>query len=84
MPKVRTPSGGAVDLFSMLFRNRIIFIGEEIDSRVSQKVISQLVTLASIDEEADIMVCLCFLVYHDFAFLVGIHYAQCTTCWHKA
>ncbi|CAN1745222.1 ATP-dependent Clp protease proteolytic subunit 6, chloroplastic, partial [Linum perenne] len=55
MPEVPTP-GGAVDLFSVLFRNRIIFIGEEIDSRVAQQVISQLVTLASIDEEADITI----------------------------
>ncbi|CAN0909907.1 ATP-dependent Clp protease proteolytic subunit 6, chloroplastic [Linum grandiflorum] len=54
-PKVLT-RGGDVNLFSVLFRNRIIFIGQEIDSPVAKKVISQLLTLATIDEEADIMI----------------------------
>ncbi|KAF7840930.1 ATP-dependent Clp protease proteolytic subunit 6, chloroplastic [Senna tora] len=55
MPAVMTP-GGAVDLSSVLFRNRIIFIGQPVNSQVAQRVISQLVTLASIDQKADILV----------------------------
>ncbi|XAR72824.1 Endopeptidase Clp [Bertholletia excelsa] len=54
MPAVMTP-GGPLDLSTILFRNRIIFIGQPINSMVAQKVISQLVTLASIDEHADIL-----------------------------
>ncbi|KAJ4963799.1 hypothetical protein NE237_023738 [Protea cynaroides] len=55
MPAVMTP-GGPLDLSSVLFRNRIIFIGQPINSQVAQRVISQLVTLATIDEDADILV----------------------------
>ncbi|KAK9900946.1 hypothetical protein M0R45_002346 [Rubus argutus] len=55
VPAVMTP-GGPLDLTSVLFRNRIIFIGEPVNSLVAQRVISQLVTLATIDEEADILV----------------------------
>jgi ATP-dependent Clp protease protease subunit len=58
MPAVMTP-GGPMDLSSVLFRNRIIFIGQPINSQVAQRVISQLVTLATIDENADILVWLC-------------------------
>jgi ATP-dependent Clp protease protease subunit len=58
MPAVMTP-GGPLDLSSVLFRNRIIFIGQPINSLVAQRVISQLVTLATIDENADILVWLC-------------------------
>ncbi|KAI9182661.1 hypothetical protein LWI28_027625 [Acer negundo] len=54
MPAVVTP-GGALDLTTVLFRNRIIFIGQPINSLVAQRVISQLVTLATIDENADIL-----------------------------
>ncbi|KAK7312354.1 hypothetical protein VNO77_36145 [Canavalia gladiata] len=54
-PAVITP-GGALDLSSVLFRNRIIFIGQSVNSQVAQRVISQLVTLAAIDENADIQV----------------------------
>lgn len=56
MPAVMTP-GGPLDLSSVLFRNRIIFIGQPVNSIVAQRVISQLVTLATIDEDADILVC---------------------------
>ena len=56
LPAVMTP-GGPLDLSSVLFRNRIIFIGQPVNSMVAQRVISQLVTLATIDEEADILVC---------------------------
>ncbi|KAL6213950.1 hypothetical protein ACLB2K_013389 [Fragaria x ananassa] len=55
LPAVMTP-GGPLDLSSVLFRNRIIFIGQPVNSLVAQRVISQLVTLATIDEEADILV----------------------------
>ncbi|XP_038902836.1 ATP-dependent Clp protease proteolytic subunit 6, chloroplastic isoform X1 [Benincasa hispida] len=55
MPAVMTP-GGPLDLSSVLFRNRIIFIGQPVNSIVAQRVISQLVTLATIDEDADILV----------------------------
>ncbi|XP_010259926.1 PREDICTED: ATP-dependent Clp protease proteolytic subunit 6, chloroplastic [Nelumbo nucifera] len=55
MPAVMTP-GGPLDLSSVLFRNRIIFIGQPINSQVAQRVISQLVTLATIDEDSDILV----------------------------
>ncbi|XP_051147466.1 ATP-dependent Clp protease proteolytic subunit 6, chloroplastic [Andrographis paniculata] len=54
MPAVMTP-GGPLDLSTVLFRNRIIFIGQPINSQVAQRVISQLVTLATIDEESDIL-----------------------------
>lgn len=59
MPAVLTP-GGPLDLSTVLFRNRIIFIGQPINSQVAQRVISQLVTLATIDENADILVWLKF------------------------
>ncbi|AES89079.1 ATP-dependent Clp protease proteolytic protein [Medicago truncatula] len=36
-------------------RNRIIFIGQPVNSQVAQRVISQLVTLATIDPDADIL-----------------------------
>lgn len=56
IPAVMTP-GGPLDLSSVLFRNRIIFIGQPVNSQVAQRVISQLVTLATIDADADILVC---------------------------
>ncbi|XP_068319328.1 ATP-dependent Clp protease proteolytic subunit 6, chloroplastic-like isoform X1 [Pyrus communis] len=55
LPAVMTP-GGPLDLSSVLFRNRIIFIGQPVTSAVAQRVISQLVTLATIDENSDILV----------------------------
>lgn len=55
MPAVMTPAG-PLDLSSILFRNRIIFIGQPVNSQVAQRVISQLLTLAAVDEDADIMV----------------------------
>ncbi|XP_020596324.1 ATP-dependent Clp protease proteolytic subunit 6, chloroplastic, partial [Phalaenopsis equestris] len=55
MPAVMTP-GGPLDLSSILFRNRIIFIGQPVNSQVAQRVISQLVTLAAVDEDADILI----------------------------
>ncbi|XP_052194396.1 ATP-dependent Clp protease proteolytic subunit 6, chloroplastic [Diospyros lotus] len=54
MPAVMTP-GGPLDLSTVLFRNRIIFIGQPVNSQVAQRVVSQLVTLATIDEDADIL-----------------------------
>lgn len=75
MPAVLTP-GGPMDLSSVLFRNRIIFIGQPVNSQVAQRVITQLVTLATIDENADILVCFIFT----FLFL---HYpfCWCTRVW---
>ncbi|XP_075504377.1 ATP-dependent Clp protease proteolytic subunit 6, chloroplastic-like isoform X1 [Primulina tabacum] len=55
MPAVMTP-GGPLDLSTVLFRNRIIFIGQPVNSQVAQRVISQLVTLAAIDEKSDILI----------------------------
>ncbi|CAO2815073.1 unnamed protein product [Amaranthus hypochondriacus] len=55
MPAVMTP-GGPLGLSSVLFRNRIIFIGQPVNSQVAQRVISQLVTLAAIDENSDILI----------------------------
>nr|XP_027112836.1 ATP-dependent Clp protease proteolytic subunit 6, chloroplastic-like [Coffea arabica] len=46
---------GTLDLCTVLFRNRIIFIGQPVTSQVAQQVISQLVTLATIDEDTDIL-----------------------------
>lgn len=53
MPSVITPAG-PMDLSSVLLRNRIIFIGQPINSQVAQRVISQLMTLAAIDENEEI------------------------------
>ncbi|CAO2813443.1 unnamed protein product [Amaranthus hypochondriacus] len=55
MPAIMTP-GGPLDLSSILFRNRIIFIGQPVNSQVAQRVISQLVTLAAIDDKSDILI----------------------------
>ncbi|KAE8672795.1 ATP-dependent Clp protease proteolytic subunit 6 [Hibiscus syriacus] len=55
MPAEMTP-GGPLDLSTVLFRNLIIFIGQPVNSQVAQRVISQLVTLAAINEDADILV----------------------------
>ncbi|KAK8961973.1 hypothetical protein KSP40_PGU012958 [Platanthera guangdongensis] len=55
MPAVMTP-GGPLDLSSILFRNRIIFIGKPVNAQVAQRVITQLLTLAVVDEKADIFV----------------------------
>ncbi|XP_019166044.1 PREDICTED: ATP-dependent Clp protease proteolytic subunit 6, chloroplastic [Ipomoea nil] len=54
MPAVLTP-GGVLDLSMVLFRNRIVFVGQPVNGQVAQRVISQLVTLATIDENADIL-----------------------------
>ncbi|XP_059435332.1 ATP-dependent Clp protease proteolytic subunit 6, chloroplastic-like isoform X2 [Corylus avellana] len=54
MPAVLTPRG-ILDLSSVLFGNRIIFIGQPVNSQMAQRVISQLLTLATIDEDADIL-----------------------------
>ena len=69
MPAVMTPAG-PLDLSSVLFRNRIIFIGQPVNSQVAQRVISQLVTLATIDEDADILVRSFKVIY--VVFLINI------------
>lgn len=48
--------GGPLDLATVLLGNRVIIIGQYINSQVAQRVISQLVTLAAVDEEGDILV----------------------------
>jgi ATP-dependent Clp protease protease subunit len=55
MPAIMTPAG-PLDLATILLGNRVIFVGQYINSQVAQRVISQLVTLAAVDEEADILV----------------------------
>ncbi|KAK8942744.1 hypothetical protein KSP39_PZI009160 [Platanthera zijinensis] len=55
MPAVMTP-GGPLDLSSILFRNRIIFIGKPVNAQVAQRVITQLLTLAVVDDKADIFI----------------------------
>ena len=55
MPAVMTPAGPA-DLLTAFFQNRIIFIGQQVNGQVAQRVISQLITLAAVDEEEDIKV----------------------------
>ncbi|XP_071715026.1 ATP-dependent Clp protease proteolytic subunit 6, chloroplastic-like [Rutidosis leptorrhynchoides] len=55
MPTVMTP-GGPLDLSTVLFRNCIFFVGQPMNTQVAQRVISQLVTLATIDENTDILV----------------------------
>lgn len=67
MPAVMTPAG-PFDLSSVLFRNRIIFIGQPVNSQVAQRVISQLVTLATIDENSDILVFLSISFALSFSF----------------
>ncbi|CAN6319643.1 unnamed protein product [Urochloa humidicola] len=55
MPAIMTPAG-PLDLSTVLMGNRVIFIGQYINSQVAQRVISQLVTLAAVDEESDILI----------------------------
>lgn len=50
-----TPAGPA-DLMTAFFQNRIIFIGQAVNGQVAQRVISQLMTLAAVDEEEDIKI----------------------------
>jgi hypothetical protein len=59
MPAIMTPAG-TLDLQTVLLGNRVIFIGQYINSQVAHRVISQLVTLAAVDEEADILVSMHF------------------------
>ncbi|KAF3323424.1 ATP-dependent Clp protease proteolytic subunit 6 [Carex littledalei] len=69
MPSVTTPAG-QMDLSTVLFRNRTIFIGQFISPQVAQRVISQLITLATIDEDLDILLylnCVGGSIYATFA-----------------
>ncbi|GBG80266.1 hypothetical protein CBR_g30632 [Chara braunii] len=52
-PLVLSPAG-IMDINTVLLQNRIVFVGSPVDSRVAQRVISQLMTLAAIDEKKDI------------------------------
>ncbi len=44
----------AYDIFSLLLRNRIVFVGEEIDDRVSNLIVAQLLYLSREDDQAPI------------------------------
>lgn len=59
-------AGGPLDLATVLLGNRIIFIGQYINSQVAQRVISQLVTLSAIDEDGDILVSVHIFCYWRF------------------
>lgn len=73
MPAVLTP-GGVLDLSSVLFRNCIIFIGQPVNSQVAQRVISQLLTLATIDEDSDMLVWLYFYLGIFFSTFITYKY----------
>ncbi|KAJ4791633.1 ATP-dependent Clp protease proteolytic subunit [Rhynchospora pubera] len=69
MPVVTTPDG-QMDLSTVLFRNRTIYIGQFISPQVAQRVISQLLTLAAIDVHSDILLylnCIGGSIYSTFA-----------------
>ncbi|CAM6119330.1 unnamed protein product [Calypogeia fissa] len=53
MPAVMSPSG-PTDLSTLLLRNRVVFVGSPVNGQVAQRVISQLLTLAAIDEDEEI------------------------------
>eukprot|EP00850_Spirogloea_muscicola_P014567 SM000105S13912 [mRNA] locus=s105:421646:423877:- [translate_table: standard] len=55
MPAVMTP-GGPADLMTAFFKNRIVFVGQAVNAAVAQRVISQLLSLAAIDDTQDIKV----------------------------
>jgi len=57
MPMVVESSGygeRAYDIYSLLFRKRIIFVGTAIDDQVANAVVAQLLVLSHEDPEADI------------------------------
>lgn len=55
MPAVIAP-GGPTDIMTAFYKNRVIFIGSNINSQLAQKVISQLLALEAIDPKSDIKV----------------------------
>ncbi|KAJ7297907.1 hypothetical protein O6H91_Y028800 [Diphasiastrum complanatum] len=63
MPAIMTPVGPS-DLSSLLLRNRIIFLGQTVNSQVAQRVISQLLMLAAIDEDTEIKVRISLEIYY--------------------
>jgi ATP-dependent Clp protease protease subunit len=44
----------AFDIYSMLLRQRIVFLGQEVDDQVANLIISQMLYLEAIDPESDI------------------------------
>ncbi len=44
----------AFDIFSLLLRERIVFLGQEVDDQVANLIISQMLYLESLDPEKDI------------------------------
>jgi ATP-dependent Clp protease protease subunit len=57
IPMVLEESKGgerAFDIYSMLLRQRIIFLGQEVDDQIANLIISQMLYLESLDAERDI------------------------------
>jgi ATP-dependent Clp protease protease subunit len=57
VPMVLEESKGgerAFDIYSMLLRQRIIFLGQEVDDQIANLIISQMLYLESLDPERDI------------------------------
>src|ERR1700678_1575477 len=46
--------GRAFDIYSMLLRQRIVFLGQEVDDQVANLIISQMLYLEALDPESDI------------------------------
>src|SRR3984957_7390517 len=44
----------AFDIFSLLLRERVVFLGQEVDDQVANLIISQMLYLESLDPEKDI------------------------------
>ena len=44
----------AFDIYSMLLRQRIVFLGQEVDDQIANLIISQMLYLEALDPEADI------------------------------
>src|SRR5271168_3806634 len=44
----------AFDIYSMLLRQRIVFLGQEVDDQVANLIISQMLYLEALDPESDI------------------------------
>lgn len=80
-PMVFTPMGPS-DLMSAFLRNRIVFVGSTINSQMAQRVISQLIALAAIDEDEDIKVRNSIVgdLIVRYAFIASIYYNTYSLC----
>jgi ATP-dependent Clp protease, protease subunit len=57
VPMVLEESGRgerAFDIYSMLLRQRIVFLGQEVDDQIANLIISQMLYLEAVDPDADI------------------------------